>query len=163
MAKPRHYLLLLILACSSCYDPPKTPAEYSKLLVDADKVTLYSLDGWDVECLKESNKKAEKLCDYPILGKIEITDAQTRKELVEAVSKGLEGNAAAAACFVPRHALRTVRSGRTVDCLICFECTQVQIHYGSDFKTIPIDKSPQELLNRLLKKAKIPILPERTP
>lgn len=87
-----------------------------------------------------------------------ITDTQTRKDLVEAVSKGL-GKAGAAACFFPRHALRTVRYGKTIDCLICFECTQVQIHYGGEFITIPIDKSPQEFLNRLLKQANIPILP----
>lgn len=159
MMKSRHCLFLLFLTCSSCYDPPDTPAEYCKLLAEAEKVTLYSLDGWDQDCLKESNKKAEKLCSYPVLGKIEITDATTQKEVVDAMSKGLEYEGPRPACFVPRHALRTVKSGRTIDCLICFECSQAQIHYEGKFKTLSIEKSPQELLNRLLKQANIPILP----
>lgn len=47
MSKLRYYLVFLFLACSSCYEPPKTSAEYCKLLADAEYVTLYSLDGGD--------------------------------------------------------------------------------------------------------------------
>ncbi|MBL8821288.1 MAG: hypothetical protein JNJ77_01780 [Planctomycetia bacterium] len=154
--------LTIVLACSSCSDnwKPQELADYLAPISDADKVTLYSIDGKDPEGSKPSNKGAEKFHGTPVLGTIEIKDSQIREQLVQALLKNMqvEGKAIPA-CFIPRHGIRAEKSGKTTDYVICFECYQVEVYRNTMRYKLQVERQPQELLNRLLKEGNIPIAP----
>jgi hypothetical protein len=120
-----------------------------------EQLTLYSIDGGDSE-----PKAGEKLQGYPVLGKVEVTDADKRKEIVAALKEGLtRSDGTMAKCFWPRHAIRTVDKGRTLDYVICFECLQLKLHDGSSASVKPVTREPQAVFNKYLKEAGIPLAP----
>jgi hypothetical protein len=124
-----------------------------------EQLTLYSIDGRDFEPGKQP-KVDEKFHGYPVLGKVEITDAGKRKEIIAALKEGLaHDDGSIAACFWPRHAIRVVDKGRTIDYVICFQCYQVQAYDGNAKSVKPVTREPQPVLNRHLKEAGIPLAP----
>lgn len=99
-----------------------------EVLEQADTVTLYTVNPTRVVDGKLS-PEAERFRGYGILGTSEITDPAERRRLVEAVYEGLEAEGAGpASCFLPRHALRFRKGGRTIDALICFQCTWIYLY-----------------------------------
>jgi hypothetical protein len=124
-----------------------------------DKLTLYSIDGRDFEPGKEP-KVEEKFHGYPVLGKVEVKDPERRKEIIAALKDGMaRSDGRMAKCFWPRHAIQAVEKGRTIDCVICFECRQLEIHEGSSKSVKPITREPQNVLNRHLKQDGVPLAP----
>jgi len=132
----------------------------SVLNLDApEQLTLYSIDGRDFK-QGEEPKTEEKFHGYPVLGKVEITDVDRRKEIVAALKKGMaRSDGKMAKCFWPRHAIRAVEKGRTIDCVICFECYQLEVHEGNSKSVKPTTREPQEVFNRHLKQAGVPLAP----
>ena len=56
-----------------------------------------------------------------------------QKQLLDALYKGIadsDGNGAK--CFDPRHGIRASVDGKTVDLVICFECSWVYVFYDKD-------------------------------
>ena len=95
-----------------------------------------------------------------MLGKVEIIDAGKRREIIDALKQGLaQSDGKIAACFWPRHAIRTVEKGRTTDYVICFECYQLAIHDGTDRRVKPVTREPQAVFNKQLTEAGIPLAP----
>jgi hypothetical protein len=124
-----------------------------------EQLTLYSIDGRDFESGQEP-KTEEKFYGYPVLGKVEITDADKRQEIVAALQQGLaQSDRKLAACFWPRHALRAVERGRTIDYVICFECYQLEAHEGGSKRVKPVTREPQAVFNKYLKEEGIPLAP----
>jgi hypothetical protein len=114
-------LACLIVSCASCapsYSVPDHP----------EQIILYSIDGNDYDDLDQRPKTDETLHRYPVLGKVEITDPDDRKEIITALKAA--GAGPMPLCFWPRHAVRVVEKGRTMDYLICFECRLIEWHYG---------------------------------
>lgn len=102
----------------------------------------------------------EKFHGYPVLGKITVEDANTRKALFAAVQKGMtQSDGIMMKCFWPRHAIRTVENGRTIDYVICFQCRQLEIHAGDSRSVKPITHEPQEILNQYLRQTGVPLAP----
>jgi hypothetical protein len=122
----------------------------------SEQLILYSIDGRDFEPGQEP-KADEKFHGYPVLGKVEITDLGKRKEIIAALQEGLaRSDGTIAKCFWPRHAMRTVSKGRTIDYIICFQCYQLEAHEG-DIKSVrPITASPQPVFDKYLSEAGIP-------
>lgn len=124
-----------------------------------EQLTLYSIDGRDFEPGQEP-KTEEEFHGYPVLGKLEITDADKRREIIDALKQGLDQkDVKPAACFWPRHAIRTIESGQTTDYVICFECYQLAIHKGTERHGKPVSREPMALFNKHLTEAKIPLAP----
>lgn len=97
---------------------------------------------------------------FEILGKTEISDSIWREELVEAFKKGIhEGKGQPPACFDPRHGIRVVKKGTTVDFVICFECITV-MEVVSSTRYLRISYSPRDVFNNALKKANLPLAAE---
>lgn len=128
----------------------------------ADRLILFSIDGNDYEPGTEP-KAAETFHRYPVLGSVEITDPATKKEILDALHEGLARGTQLARCFWPRHGVRVVRDGETVDSVICFECGHHEIHQGGDRKVMPTTSTPQAVLNRHLTAAGIPLAPGMKP
>ena len=111
---------------------------------DPDEVTLFSTDGRRERNPLDRDKPTDKefLYHFPVLGRVSITDP--------------EGHL----CFFPRHVLRVVKGGRTIDLVICFQCNSYRVYAdgkpASD-KSPPVGKSSQDLLNKILADAGVPL------
>lgn len=110
----------------------------------------------------EAPAAAEAFHGWHVLGKTTVKDAEVRQKFVAAFLKGVaENEGIAAGCFNPRHGIRMVHDGQTIDLVICFECYQVAEYIGD--KRAPgclITASPQPTFDGVLKDAKVP-LPEK--
>lgn len=126
-----------------------------------EQMVLYSIDGRDFPPGEgpqyESN---EKFHGYPVLGKVEIEDVAKRKELMSALRKGIADNdGAAAKCFWPRHAIRAVENGKTIDYVVCFECLQIHIFQEETMTSELTTSEPRSIFNKTLEAADIPVIP----
>ena len=124
--------------------------------VDAEKkepFILYSLHGNDVEPDKRP-KTAEQFHSFPVLGKVEIANADSRKEILAALQAGM-GKGERHKCFWPRHGIRVVSNGQATDYVICFECGLVSVFGGSN-ETKSTDTSAAVVFNRYLKDVGVP-------
>lgn len=129
------------------------PAAVREALAGAKSLELYSLDPSHQEEVPKDN-----FHDWKILGKTSIEDAGQRKQLVSALQNGVaESFGAAAACFNPRHGIRALHEGKTVDLVICFECFQVQIYVGDEQDSVLLTDSPQSVFDKLLSDAGVPL------
>lgn len=126
-----------------------------------DSLTLYSIDPTEIAAGKEP-EPGELFHRHLVLGKIDIADAAARRQIVSSVKSGVaRGNPfVAKACFWPRHGIRAVSGGRTVDLLICFQCDSVAVYRGETVASDPISDSPKPLLNEYLTSAGVPLAPE---
>lgn len=162
----RAWSLLAAAVCSAvllgvCYDrywraPGVFPA-------DPDELILFSVDGrwWPGEPPRPP-WQGERLHDYPLLGKVVITDPARRREVLRAVDADIRtGHPRQAKCFWPRHVVRAVKDGHTVDVVICFECHTYEAYTdGRDRAGGTIGSGSKPLLNRLLTEAGVPLAPE---
>lgn len=100
---------------------------------------------------------------HTVLGETEIRDAKDRAELLRALYDGIAtADGAAPACFNPRHGLRATHRDRTVELVICFECTQIEVHDGRGRERgVRTAREPQPVLDRLLTKAGVPLADPR--
>lgn len=140
------------------------------ILLAADEIELLSLDPSAKHPLlsnEENRRKAkeakQKIRDWPVLGSTKISDKAVQKKLVEELEKSIAACTPLhmALCFQPRHALRAMAGGKTVELLICFECWRVHpYHDGMPTGGVATNDSPKVLFNDLLKAAKVPLASE---
>ena len=75
----------------------------------------------------------ETFHEYIVLGRADIRDAGQRRELLRALYKGIaRSGGRMAACFNPRHGIHATRGGKTVDLLICFECSGIAVYADTE-------------------------------
>jgi hypothetical protein len=138
---------------------------------DPDQLVVYSIDGaafWRTEGeLTPELRKGELLHGYPVLGKVDVSDAAQRRQIVAAVKNAAGRNPETkAACFIPRHALRTVKGSETMDAVICFECHNYIVYRQANEKprrTDVISSDTQPLLDKLFTEAGVPLGPKDHP
>jgi hypothetical protein len=131
----------------------KLPAEAVEILTKPDQFELLSLD----PAPDKMDTTKEGFHDYKVLGKTQVKDADTRKELFTSLTKGMEKVETVAACFNPRHGIRATRDGKTVELVICFECHQLLVFLGPEKPTgLLVNGSPEPAFDKVLKDAGIP-------
>lgn len=125
-----------------------------------ESLILYSIDGRDFPPGKEPITE-EKFHRYPVLGKVEIKDPDKRKAIITALKKGISesGDGAMADCFWPRHAIKLTENGKTIDYVICFECSRIYIYSGGSIERKPTTSKPQSVFNKHLQDANVPLTP----
>jgi hypothetical protein len=132
-------------------------------LASSQQFTLYSIDGRDFKEMEkgEPPKTDEQFHGYPVLGKVDITDAGQRRELTAALRDGMNrSDGTMMKCFWPRHAIRFVKDGETQDYVICFQCQQLELRSGSAKVVKAITKEPQAVLDKMLTDAGIKLAPK---
>ncbi|HVS36600.1 MAG TPA: hypothetical protein VMS17_13640, partial [Gemmataceae bacterium] len=134
------------------------PKEVQAVLEQADQLDVYSLQPPNPP--KEKPQVKDVFHEYKVLGKTTIKDAAVRKKLVEEIEKGVANGFGAAGCFNPRHGLRATHDGKTVDLVICFECTSIEIFNGTAQSFVWTGRGPQELFDKVLKDADVPLAPK---
>lgn len=155
----RWLLLLLLLSVGAVVAIFVGYPQTYRTVGTPDQLTLYSLDFRAFEPGATVVAKTQLFHGYPILGKMEIAEAEQRLEIHVAVTNAIGGDEFAA-CFWPRHGLRVVQDGRITDYVICFHCSQVEIYRASGKKVEPISTAPKALLNKHLSEAGIPVVPD---
>lgn len=142
------FLIICTAGCGSNLDSP-------------EQLTLFSIDGRDGPH-NDVKYTEEKFHGFPVIGKVEITDAGRRQELVSALKDGMarQPELGPAACFWPRHGLRVVAKGKTVEFVICFECNQVDEFRGDQRRRKLINGDVQPTFDKPLKDFGVPLAPK---
>jgi hypothetical protein len=125
-----------------------------------DELVFYSLAGNDRdEDIVPQDK--EQFHGILVLGKTTIADADKRRKIMKSLAVGIANSSGPkAACFWPRHGIRTVEGGQTIDYVICFECTQFERFVGGEKTLDFIAKFPEAEFDQLLTEAGLPIAPK---
>lgn len=112
----------LVFIAAPGWAEEKLPAAARTALERADVIEVLSLDPSGAADAKDT------FHDYKVLARAAVNDAEARKAMVEAVSKGVaESDGSIAKCFEPRHGLHVVYDGKTYDFLICYQCSQIHV------------------------------------
>jgi hypothetical protein len=148
---------MLCTACNLADDDPKSvPSKAKQALLNAEKFELFSLDP------DQGRENADGIHGWKILGSLEISDAQLCRQIADRLIEGIEasgGHEVMAACFDPRHAIRVSRRRRTFDIVVCFHCMRAYFYEGDgeQKKMCSTNSAVEELLNKVLADAKIPL------
>ncbi|MBY0525870.1 MAG: hypothetical protein K2R98_20930 [Gemmataceae bacterium] len=135
----------------------KVPDKFLKVLEKADALELYSLQ-------PDEEKGKDSFHGWKVLGKTTVKEKEPRTKLLGAVLKGIaDSDGSAAKCLIPRHGLRAVHDGKTVDLVICFECHHVYIYADKEEKrelSLTTAETPQPTLDKILTDAGIKLAPK---
>ncbi len=123
------------------------PADSRQVFEKSDHMTLYAVG------LMPEHGASNTFHDYPIIGRTEITQLKMRRDIVAYLYHGVETYRWASACFKPRHAIRASQGKKTVDLLICFDCSGIQLWYGDKEGNGHTSKMPQSFYDETLVKA----------
>jgi hypothetical protein len=155
----------ILFACIVCPVTIGCGVDSRDVLESADSITLYSIDGNDYFPPKKKPKTDEEFHSYPVLGKVEVTDASKLRQLVVALKEGIDEHGGGAKCFWPRHGVRVVRGNQWVDYVICFQCGNVYEYTsasGARYKEEGNHRKPlKETLNKYLTDAGVPLASEK--
>jgi hypothetical protein len=132
---------------------------------DTDELILFSIDGSMNHKEPEEKgitKDQELLYDFPILGRVVITDPKLRREIIASVKHDIRSGGVQDRCFYPRHVLRVKKDSGSIDVVICFECHNYQLHRdgGPHAGLTPsFGERSKELMNKVLTDAGVHIAP----
>jgi len=75
--------------------------------------------------------------------------------LAGAFLKGMEGKISPARCFTPRRASAQAHDGKTLELVICFECSQFDVYVapGEMGKRLLVSKAPEPIFDKVLRDA----------
>lgn len=150
---------LCIAGCMPADPPEDVPREVDVALHSANTFELLSLVPIPLAMAPEEFRAEDvpELHGYRVLGSAPIDDDAVRAQLVDALYRGIrESEGDAAACFNPRHGIRTVSDERTVEFVICFECLSMHLYVdGTRHESILTSGSPASTFNDVLDDANI--------
>jgi hypothetical protein len=136
----------------------------SPLPDEPDQLVLFSLDGMNArnrtELAEAQARGEEYLYNWPVLGKVQVTDRGKVREILSAIRRAIRNPDKPANCFFPRHAVRAVKGGETVDVVICFQCRTYAVSRGpgSPLGSTPaISSDPEPLFDKILTDAGVPL------
>ena len=148
-------VLMKVVGCGTSVDTKQ---------LEADRFTLFSIDGnrYPPDDERAPAADVERFHGWPVLGKADITDPADRRQLLEAMQKGIDDNdGSVAGCFIPRHAIQIVTGDTTMDYVICFQCLQISTYEtkaGNTTKGYKLTTAgPQGVFNAQLRKAGLPL------
>lgn len=123
------------------------------LLENSDRFILYSLIPYPED---DEFKTVGKFRNWDVLGQTRITDPKLKARLVGALYGAMNSQVdERASCFFPRHGIRATRDGRTLDVVICFECSGVELHENGNAHVQFVTREPQKLFDQALIRSKI--------
>jgi hypothetical protein len=153
---------LVILGSVSCsgQKASKLPAAAKSILEKADQIELLSIDPGHSE--RDEPPPKGDYHGWKVLGKTTIQDPDIRKSVISAVERGLAEEGDPKKCFDPRHAIHASHKEKTVDILICFHCSQVQVYLdgNSEGPFLGTSSSPEAVLDKVLTQANVPLAPK---
>ena len=85
------------------------------------------------------------------------TMAHAQQQMLTKLTKGMaDKKGQGSKCFDPRHGIRATAAGKTVDLVICFECSWVYSYFGDEKGVQGVTTgTPQATFDKILKDAKV--------
>ncbi len=144
------FLLLFVCGCSS---GNRLPTAAEQALQDSADFELLSLEP------NAEKTEGNVFHGWNVLGATPIKDSEIRQKLISHFKAGVaENDGRVAACFAPRHGIKSTNDGKTYEFVICFECYQVQWYIdGQRSDGFLITDSPQPTFDEILKDENIPL------
>ncbi|MCA8939315.1 MAG: hypothetical protein KDB07_05895, partial [Planctomycetes bacterium] len=99
--------------------------------------------------------------NYRVLGRAELGNDEAGRA-ISAIYRGIdESDGVTAECFNPRHGLRAIRDGVTVELLICFECRYALVYVNNKQEDEPFytSETPADDLNQIALELELPLPP----
>lgn len=117
-------------------------------------LTFLSLDPDGGRGDKVSNEN--KFHGFDILGKLEIKNLEEKIILLNSLAKSIRDNpGSVAACFNPRHGIKFVTGNKSIDLVICFECSSAQVYGINNNRGILLTGYANNAFNKILDDHKI--------
>jgi len=108
------------------------PASATGVLEGAEQFQIYRLEPYG-----EAAKPGETVFrGHVIEARAEVKDAQSKAKITDIVNRGIRRGDTQAKCFNPRHGIHAVRAGKTVDLVICYECSAVEVGENGVWSTM---------------------------
>ena len=124
------------------------PADATAILEQAPQITLYSISSNATAREKLDQKKT--FHGYKIRSRVELKD-DAKSEALGKLYSAIAEDPPPARCFVPRHGIRAESGNRSVDLVICFECSQLRLYVdGKEQIGHTLSAKPEQLFNSLL-------------
>lgn len=151
------------------------PALVKEIWDAAETWTLYSLApeqkvpvpdaarGKKKRAVKKTVKKRDAEAPFHgfvVLGKAALKkDAEGASGLKAAIYTAIEKSGKPARCFIPHHGIRAVSGEKTLDLVICFTCSYLDIYVGAERlgERLVIAKDPFAAFDKALETAKVPL------
>lgn len=103
------------------------------MLEGADAFKIYALEAYASEAPAPG---AEVFHGHEVLAQAEIKDAKVRSNITSIVNRGVRKGGDQAKCFNPRHGIHATQAGRTVDLVICYECSTIEVVENGNTTTV---------------------------
>lgn len=119
------------------------PGNTRDIFEHSDKLILFSLAGMEASISRPfewisfkpvSGSKSfsrPMFHNYRILGQTEIKDKNIQEHIRAIYDDGITDNHFGFACFSPKHGIRAVKNGETLDMVICFHCSQARMYLNN--------------------------------
>jgi hypothetical protein len=120
------------------------PGNTRDIFEHSDKFILLSLAGMEASLQSPFELVSSRLAsdsnplptlmfhNYRVQGQTEIKDKNVQERIRAIYDDGISDTHFSAACFSPKHGIRTVRNGQTLDIVICFHCAQVNVYLNNN-------------------------------
>lgn len=69
--------------------------------------------------------------NYRVLGQTEIQNKGVREHIRAIYDDGITDKSFSSACFSPKHGIRAVKNGQTLDFVICFHCSLAHVYLNN--------------------------------
>jgi hypothetical protein len=144
--------LSLEIACSRAPEANRLPARAERVFSDFRNSELISL-----EPEPERKTPGRSLHGWLVLGSVRLAPSEARAAAasMKAAITGSDGSIAA--CFEPRHALRTQVDGHIYEALICYSCGGIEVYEDGKYVGGAAVAGSPDSLNRILKAGGVPI------
>jgi hypothetical protein len=124
----------------------------STLLDEAEAIELISLDP-----RQRPSGPAESFHGWKVLGRTTLRDAEKRRAIVAAVTRGVAEADKVAGCFEPRHGLRASRGNDSADLVLCFSCRWIEVHVAGKTSSVWTSEAAKSAINQALGAAGVPL------
>ncbi len=125
----------------------------------ATAIQLHSIDPAEFWTPEEKKPEGEFFHHYRSLGSVRPTDKERLEKLRQAILAALRSirwGEPPVLCFEPRHGVRLEREGEVFEILICFECSNSEVHYAGKYQMGPIGRLGQKEMDALLDEHSVP-------
>jgi hypothetical protein len=134
------------------------PASARETLEQAGEIELFSIVPCGLGYMPSPERNEPgKFQGCPILKRAVITDADLKRNMLDALYDSVAKTTGGMGCFSPRHGIRGSHNGKRVDLVICFQCHIFSGLNGSEKLGGSISNLPEPFFNRVLESAGVPV------
>ncbi|WP_020475660.1 hypothetical protein [Zavarzinella formosa] len=142
--------------------PIRLASRPKRLIPEAARKVLEGAETMIVHSLDPSSPAGDipgNFHDWRVLGSVSVECAATRARIAAEMIAANQASDGGPKCFNATHGIRVASQGQEVDLLACFWCSWLEV-IGPDGVwggMVPVGSGPKRMLDRLLRKAGVPL------